>query len=642
MATPKINIKNFSGMGNGTYYLDRMESQKIAGQDILTTGWNTSKYVDENDTGFGSLNVIDAFNHISYGSTTALNNHVLAMGAGIIFDFHAYLPTNNLGILNTVATTGSGTDAIAASVYPDITTTTNNHILYTSAGHLGRGYVGTATGGSTTTLIDTTVNFDSDLGMSTTAGINKVYNATNKEIYTITSITTTTNTNDTINFSTTTTAAAGDIYIAFRDNFQKFGVTNALNNHFVGQPATTSWVRQIKLLGDDYWALNGNYISSLNIDESTWAEEAKQLPYQTQATCFDINNANMLVGGNYQGQGKLMLWDTYSAGWLSILDIDMPPDSIRAYGSGWIVMTHNKMFYTDGYQINILTSVPDMDDFSTIFNTHYNGIEVIGKNIIISADPDKRNRARAGIWIYNIDKGWSYTPFDNDNGAVYTGGVGAVGKIFTGSTPYLFTSVNDNLGTNNYIINNIFQASGTKYSAMFYIKLPEKMRISSLELNLSPTYNNFANSNGTTDVTVSYGDGKDSLWDDGTVKTGSSASSIINSDGVAYPASVGQEVTILQGNTGGEKTWIQSITGAGTDAETWAVSPSLSGTPDTGAMMSIANLNFSETKTITSTNVSDSLMYNVSDFYSDNLLIEVSFEVKTGATTLDLHSINIY
>ena len=637
MAKTKLTIKNFSGMGKGTYYLDRMESQKIGGQDILTTGWYTSKNVDENDTSFTNLTIINAFNYMTYGTSSALDTHVLAMGnSGLMFDFSSLQASDNLGEIHDIDSAGSGVNQVVSTDYPDITTSTNNNILYTSAGHLGRGTIYTATGGSTTTIVVAGEDFSAQTPPPVDG--DRLYNVTKKEEYTIDTggVGTTT-----LTLVTGTACEADDVFILFDDNFQKFNVSQAVNQQFTGQPAPASWIRQIKLLEDSYYVLNGNWLSSLNVDESTWSEETKQLPKQYQSTCFDVNKSNVLVGASYQGQGKLLLWDAYSDGWLSNIDIDMPPDSIRAYGSGWIVMAHNKMFYTDGYQISIMTSVPDMDDFRKLFNTHYNGVEIIGKDIIISADPDLQNRAKTGVWIYNIENGWSYTPFDNDNGYTYTGSVGALGKIYSWGTPNLYASVNDVRGTNNFLIDNVYQGAGTKYSAMFYVKLPQKMRVNTIELNLSPTYNDYSKAASTVDVSVSYGDGRDSLWNYANVKTGSSASSIINASGDSHPATVGQEVLMLEGNTGGEKTWITAITGAATTSETWAVSPSLSATPETNSIMSVADLNFSETKTITSTNISDSLTYNISDFYSDNLWIEVNFEVKTGATTLDLHSINI-
>ena len=629
-------------MGKGTYYLDRMESQNIAGQDILTTGFYTSPYINEEDTGFSDLRTINSFHYITYG-TGELDDHVLGMETSEIYDFHYLFPSYHLGEIHAVVNTGSGTDAISYCSYPDITTTTNNNILYTSANHLGRGSVGEATGGSTTTLIDTTVDFTSDLGINTTAGINKVYNVTNKEEYTVTSITTTTNTNDTINFDTADTAAAdGDVYIAFQDNFKKYNTYSNCGNHFTGQATTINWIRQIRLLGDEYWSLNGNYISSLNVDESEWSYEAKQLPYQTQAVCFDDSQDKLLIGGDYNGQGKLMLWDTYSDEWNSILDIDAVPDSIKSYGSGWIVVAQSRIYYTDGYQIKIMSSVPDMDNYGQFFNAHYNGVDIIGNDIIISAQPQRYNRAKTGIWIYNTEKGWTYTPYTKDDGKIYNGTSGALKKILSGNIYQIFTSASDDSSANdNRVINKIYQGSGTKYSAMFYVKLPQKMKINTVELNLSSTYNDYADSDSTVDVSVSYGDGKDTLWDYAQVGAGSTASSIINSNGASYKASVGQEVMLLEGDTGGEKTWIQSITNPGTATETWVVSPALSAVPETSADIGVINLNLAETKTVSSNAIPDNLTYNVSDFYSDKLWIEVDFEVKTGSYTLDLHSINI-
>ena len=644
MGKPKIQIKNFSGMGNGTYYLDRMESQKISGQDILTPGFYSTPYVNEDDTGFTGLGTVNDFAGLSLGSSVALNNIVLAIDNNTIWGFNTFSIANNLGSMNVIGNTGSGTDAISASTYPGMIITTNNNILYTSSNHLGRGSLGEATGGSTTTLIDTATDFTDDMGITTAAGKNQVFNVTNGEVYTVTGVSTTTNTNDTITFDTTTTAAAEDIYIAFQNDFQKYDTSLSRDVQFVGQVSPSSWIRQIVLLGDEYWSLNGNYVASLNIDESTWSATAKQLPSQHQAVCFDENNGKLLVGGDYRGSGKLMMWDTYSDGWNSILDIDSVPDSIKAYGSGWIVIAQSRVYYTDGYQIKIMSSVPDMDTFGEAFNAHYNGLEIIGNDIIISADPDRFNRAKTGVWIYNTEKGWTYTPFTKDAGKIYTGSAGALKKVLTGSFYEIFTSSHDNTSASDRdVINKIRQGSGTNYSAMFYVKLPEKMKINNLELNLSSTYNDYADSDGTVDVSVSYGDGKDTLWDYAqTSASGSTKSSIINATGTIYAATVGQEIMPLDGDTGGEKSWITAITNAGTATETWAISPDLSADPEANINIGVMNLNLSETKTISTNAIPNNLTYPVSDFYSDNLWIEVDFQNKTGTYTLDLHSINIH
>ena len=96
---------------------------------------------------------------------------------------------------------------------PDLLETASGNILFPSEKYIGRGVRFTATGGSTTTIVDTTRNF-TDLGI---ANGDTVTNLKTGTIYTITSITTTTNTNDTLNFtaSGTETTTANDEIIAW-------------------------------------------------------------------------------------------------------------------------------------------------------------------------------------------------------------------------------------------------------------------------------------------------------------------------------------------------------------------------------------------------------------------------------------------
>jgi len=225
---------------------------------------------------------------------------------------------------------------------------------------------------------------------------------------------------------------------------------------------------------------------------------------------------------------------------------------------------------------------------------------------------------------------------------IYNGDSGAIYNYNTGSLYTIFASGSCDNGTDNYFINRLFFGSPSKYSSIFYVMLPVKMRISKIELNLANKFNLNQMSSGTTDVTVSYGDGKNYLWGETQAGGSSTTSAIYNQLGASYPASIGQEMVVLEGDTGGETSWITDIVDGGTANEIWTISPTLSTTPENDIVLNFMNLKKSETKTITNNAISNNLTFNVSDFYSDKLLIKVRFNVNSGDSQLDLHSINIY
>ncbi len=625
---PKATIKNFTGMGNsGSYYLEGMSPYKLNGQTILTPSWYCNDYITEDTTGFTNLSIINGFTNIDYSAS--LTRRFIGIDTNELFDFHAQAATTGKGLIHTISPT--------ACTGPDVDTTTNNNILYTSSNDLGIGRVYEATGGSTTTIVVTSINFTT-LGY---ADGDKLYNFTNAEEYTIDTGGVGT---DTLTLVTGTACADGDIFILFDDNFQDFGTTGARGDHFANQKVSSEWTRQIKLIGDEYWALNGNYISSLNVDESTFSATAKLLPYNTQAVCFDNNQGKMLVGGDQLSKGLLMLWDLSNDGWNSILEVEQAPDSIRAFGTGWVVAIQGSLYFTDGYQITLLTTYPDLEDYKTIQNVHYNGIEVMSDNIIMSADPGASNRAKTGIAIYNTKTGWEYAPFSNGSSlkSYDSSFSGALNKINFENMSSLFVSGQVEIGTKVRLLNQISQSGDNKVVSSFYIRLPDKIKTNSIGLNLSPKYSDYTETPGTVDVTVSYGDGRDALQQKVTAGTSNTTTTIKNTNGDTVAGEVGDEILVLNGDSAGERSYVTSIASGGTTGEVLTVSPAFSAAPTNSCTFNIMKLNLAETKTITTTRMPDNLMFNISNFYSDKIFIQVVMEVQTGTTLLDLHSINLW
>lgn len=634
-----IRTTNFTGMDNGVvYYLDGMSPRTVAGRNILYSGWGNSFYLSEDTSLFSGYDGTNAMAFLLY--SVALGNHIVSIGTDKIYDIHPSGVSSSCGLIHTVPSTGSGVNEIKKSENPDLMVTTNNYILYSTAHHLGIAYKFTASSASSTSLVVNGATLNATYGIDSDAGTNKIFNLTKKEEYT----NTTNNPTTTLNFTAAgTTPEAGDEFLVFVDNKFPFNISHQISNHFANQDYPTNWNRQIKLLGTDYWILNGNYVASLNIDGTTFSATAKRLPYNVNATAFDTNNGLMLVGGDYLGAGRLMLWDTYSDGWLSIITTEKSPSAIKAYKNGWIVIVGSVIYYTDGYQIQELSRIPDLLSYGDNARIHYNGVEVVQNNIILNSGSNLANRARTGIYIYDVNRGWSYTPYsiNSDNDKLLSGQNGGVVYLFgTEDGSYnIWVTGSEADYTATYVINKLVSTTTTEGSAIIFYDLPTKIRANKIELKLGKRFNARNTSLTTSSITLNYGDGNRQLWSSLSAGTSSTASLIYNLNGLTKPAYAGQEIRFLNGATTGERSYITSIADGGAATEAWTISPALSTTPTVNSVIAVSNLYKSETKTVPDGKLISNLTFNVSDFYSDKLYIEV---VISGNPDIDILGINVY
>jgi len=646
-----MKINKFTGMGkDGLYYTEGLSPENMSGKSTLSPSWTAINYISEDTDGFAGMGVYKGMDKVEFDSTNSNLNQILGIDGGDIFGSNTFLGTD-LGKLHTIPPTGSGTDQIFASQNPDIKVSLNNNIVYSSSNHLGVGFVGTvATGSGTEKIIDTDGRDFTTLGVTTNTGSNKVYNLTDGEEHTITSITTTNSTNDTLNFTAGTASAESEKFMVFVDDRFKFDVSLTTGIQFGNQGQPHTWVRQIEIWDAYMWILNGNYLSRLAIDDTTWTsdllvEEHKQLPYLTQATCMKSNQDMLLIGGDYKGKGRLVLTDGWSDGWLSIIKLTKKPSSIVAYGSGWVVLVDKTLYYTNGYTLDEITTFQEDRPDDSRWTVSYNGMINFSDKIIINVfNPNSAalTASKDGIFIYDLKNRWSYCPFVNStdstkillktlaNGAIYFDG------------DYLYASARGD-GDNTNFVNQI-KAIGTttESSTIFYVDLPERQKISGIKLKLSPSIK-YTHSEGNVKVTVNIGDGKRPMWKYTQTKVGSTASSIINSlatSGARYHGRVGAEIRCLDGTTTGERSYITAIANIGEATETWTISPALSATPTTGTAINIMGLEKTETHTFDGTNIPDDIPFYVDGFFSDKLFVEVVIN-PISEQTIDIYEIEI-
>ncbi len=647
MNKPLITIDEFSGMGdNGLFWLENASVGKINGKSVITPIFYQSKYIGKGDTGFDDFsNVFNCItNFYMQKSSNSLHKFLVGIDTSKIFGFDLSFTSYNKGLMHSIANVGSGTDQIIYSNYPALFNTKENNLLYASANHLGLGIKGKCHADSNNVkIVDSEGRDFTTLGVSTSYGSNKVYNTRSKEEYTITSITTTNSTNDTLNF----TAGTGDNneneeFILFIDNKFKFETFASGENHFVGQEGAIYWKRQILLWGDYYWILNGNWLSNLNIDEATWEEEAKQLPYNCQAVCFSINAEKMLVGCEINGKGKLILWDSYSDGWLNEINLEKAPISIKPYKQGWIVSVGASLYYTDGYSWEFIADYPDTNKYYK-FNGNFDAMVIID-DLIFHNLYSLTNRFKSGVGVYDMKKGWSYLPMKSIDGEfAYKGTQGSL-FVYTDTSGRAIpiTSCSVNNITNGVSINKIYFSGSLKYNMIYYLKLPKVMNISRIRLNVMAKINYYTRSGQTVNLTVAYGDGKDNIMNYFRCKdSGNTTTKIINGLGANYPAKVGDEIFAVEGKCCGERTFITAIENAGTNNEELTVSPALSEIiTDTLDFSRLSLKKAGNTRTFDPTNIPEDLNFEVKNFLSDKIFIEIV--VDASSVRLDIHSIDLF
>lgn len=643
-----LTISQWSGMSdNGVFYAEGFGPIKVNGKSFMSVKYYNNFVLSEDTPGFTGLGYIFSGQKYKYDGSTLKTLFIDTNGKMFIH--------SAIGLIHTCSESIN---------WCDLAITKNNNILFTTQNYLGIGYIGQAkTGSSATKIVDKAGrNLSVALGMSTTSGINKLYNLTKKEEHTITSISTTDATNDTANFASGSGDSADDWYLAFNELKFNFFATTPYP-HFVNQPVIGAWKRQIVPFSSGstggYLIGNGNYLAFLNIDESTFNDNYKQLPDNTQFSCCAVNNAGyVLVGSEFNGRGRINLWDGFTtAGFQGQIDIPNVPTCIITYGSGWIVIAKHVLYYTDGFSIKEYYTWPDCEDDSTSLNTFYNSAISYNKKIIVSVCPRSFSRNKTGLGILEPDGGMVFVPFSDGVGQFLADGnvvhSGAVFFYSESDLDYIYSGLRKDSGTVLSVLNqlrtgrvDIFPIAKNGASFIVYIPFGRKIDVKKIALSVTPkinSYNQASNPDNYIAIKLAVGDGKRPFWSQTEVGAGSTASAIINSAATIYyrRGYVGQQIRMLNGNCNGDKSYITAVANPGTATETWTISPALSQAPATNDDINIINLFFQETKTMQIHNLPEQIEFDVRGIYSENIFVEIEL---TGANVgaLDISNFKIY
>lgn len=628
-------IKEFTG----AYRREGLNIVNLQGKQYLTRGFKFFEHrsSQNNSAKFSNLETIKAFSSINFSVDVESSKREQIVGlddGGRIYLFSdSFVTDYDIGEVNKIPFSTS--DNIAYISNPGVNTTTNNNIFYTNASYLGCAYRFKADSATSTSITVTGETFYDTYGINDKIYNSHIYNITKGEAYDNTK----TQPTDTLEFSTAdTTPEGGDIFMVFVDNAFSFNTPIQRGNHFASQDYPSDWTRQIQLSNNHYYILNGNYIARIDVSDNdassaTMEAEWQQLHRGRQALCFDMNKENILVGTTFRGRYELFLYNEYSFGSLDSISLPGEPKSIVAYESGWLVLAGATLYYTNGSQLEKLSTLPDFEDTDSDPFIPPNGMNYKNDNIFIFSD-GSADRYGRGLFVYNTEQGWSFTPVEDDDiSARYNLDLGAIIKY----KDRIFSGYSVLGSTRNYVIGELNESGGKKRIGLLF-HFDQTVSIKEIGITLSEVYDLITSSDKSTDITVNYSNTRKPLHlSNISVGDNNTTTSINFPDGSIYHTAVGQKVLFVDKNIAGESTYITDISNKGTSDETWTVSPELSAAPNNDSFIIKYNLYKAGTKTVDVTNIPQDIRFST-NFYGDILYLEV--ELSNGL--LDLSNIKLY
>src|SRR6266404_8682677 len=158
---------------------------------------------------------------------------------------------------------------------------------------------------------------------------------------------------------------------SFTDNWKDFGITTT---DFRPMDTYEDWV----VIG------NKNQVALLNVTDDTFNNNGLNLPSGFNIRCLKSGKNGVLIGANFNNRGALILWDTFSI--RSIAPWIWRNKNIKCIvptNDGWIVITEDEIFSTNGYSVTpILSDFPDfiINDQSILSNVLPQGADMRGND----------------------------------------------------------------------------------------------------------------------------------------------------------------------------------------------------------------------------------------------------------------------
>jgi hypothetical protein len=570
MQKPLLNINNPKPItAGGAYWLQGFEPETVGNRNQLRQN-------------FWVYYVMNSATHANWANLPIVQDFVLKKEAGLdyIYFIGGRYISRHYGLSLGLETTGAIVNTINddgdinSCYFPGMTETEQGNILYTSEQNLGRAFYGFhKTGTTTTTIID-----KAGRDLSALNGL-VVRNIRDASTATITSVTTTTETNDTLNFSggwsDSGNIAADEEWVVFVDTYKD--LNTATYPHFGGQIAYSEWGRPILNFDGDYFIGHGNYIAKLSNDETTFDEDYSQLPSFMQLSCMEQIGNNILIGGEKKGKGLLLLWDGVTPNkYQSIIPLTAPIYAIKEYRGGAIIYSGCTLYWTDGYSIKRLNSLPGTNGINYSQIGH-SGMAIDGKNVFLNAGSGTFDSRKRGVWVYDIERdSWIFNPYELSASVRKTYGTSSGGVFlvpFAGSSNQILASYSADRNT----IAQVVRSGSNSFSmAIFAYTAPRNTKINFAELVLGQVMSQLTAEKPVAKITMALSDGKKPFWMYGQVKTGATATNyneipVDGSNAIFNKAVVGDLIMMLEGVSAGQYAFITEITNKDTATEVWTL-----------------------------------------------------------------------
>lgn len=642
ISKPLFKISKFSGMTDegGSYYLDGFSPEIENGNYSLDENFFTNETLNSSTANYTSFKCV---------ALTSVNP---LFGSGIVETFGYKLMMSDAGLFYTYGTLNSvyrgkiggsaSTGTYQSTDKPDVYQFPSGNILWTGKLHAGVMYRGLMKSSSSTTkIVDSAGRNFSTLGLSTSAPNNKVTNLKTGSEYTITTISTTDATNDTLEFTTSgQNNSLNDEFVAFV--YTKFNLNTGITiPTYQGQPYEQEhWSRPIQQYGDQYMIMNGNYIALIANDETTLDATYKQLPVTMQGIDLKVNGNQILISAmDSRGQSWLLLWDGHSDGWNEITPIDKAPNSLKPYDFGWVYLADGVIYYTDGRTVKKLIATPDYLSSNRGGNTYsHNGIAIMNDIFYIAYNPTTNgvNRENNSIMVFNKKTGLTFfkckslaTEYAQPY-CIYSFPERREFSIGAGEALNTLSFFTANSSQNNY------------RTFVLFLDLGQETKVSEIWLNTkfcSKVYYDQSVSY-TGDISLFVGNGKKGIITKGQIAS-NTTTTCANTAGATIPATVGQEIEFVSGDTAGQRTVIQSIASGGTSSEVWTISPALSTTSSDVSNYRAWQVRYSGQKTITASDLEKPIRFQT-NFLGSKMYLKIVVRGSSTAMPLSIHDIMLF
>jgi len=386
------------------------------------------------------------------------------------------------------------------------------------------------------------------------------------------------------------------------------------------------------------WVVIGNInqVALLNVTDDSFNANALNLPSGFNIRCIKSGINGILIGANFNNRGALILWDAFST--RSIAPWIWRNKNIRSIittDSGWIVITQDEIFFTNGYSVQpIITDFPDyiINDQSILDVLLPQGADVRGNHLLFWGTSPRPNRQKGGFYRLDLKRNlFDFIPVANNvttsalaTGAIFldSSNITHLSYTTTGTTNTKFIGrLNNSPAAHPYFISEQLGQSDNE-------KVAEAVKLS---LGLSSYQTNTPDI--TLNIAVKIANARRNLFGWGRTNNTSAQANILNVDGTLASSSginraqAGDEVTILEGANAGQIRHITSIANQGTSTETWTLDSNLPSNTVSNITFNVSPFKLATVFSLSNISELKELFFDVQDkIKGKKFLIKILFE----------------